>query len=161
MCGKKTVGPIQPVPAYLALLVFLLGLDQVLKYFARTRLDKIYLEKGDENPLFSFMFLCNEGVAFGLNFNKTLIIFLSALIIFSVLCLMWLGNFSAKEKMAWGVVVVGSLSNLLDRITLGCVIDYIKIYYWPVFNIADAMLVVAFIYLVIFGFKKSQVQEVC
>lgn len=35
----------------------------------------------------------------------------------------------------------GAVGNLLDRLRLGCVIDYIDLHVWPVFNLADAAIV--------------------
>ena len=159
MCGEKAVSLAKSIR--LALPVSLLVLDRVLKYFARIKLEKNYLERGESTPLFSFSFLCNEGVAFGFRLNKVLIIFLSILIIFGVLYLMWLRKPDGNERTAWVLIITGALSNLVDRLFWGCVVDYVKIYYWPLFNVADAMLVIAVVYLIFFSFKKSQASEVC
>jgi signal peptidase II len=37
----------------------------------------------------------------------------------------------------WGLITVGALSNLLDRMVLGGVLDYINLNFWPVFNMSD------------------------
>lgn len=38
----------------------------------------------------------------------------------------------------WALIGSGALSNVLDRLTLGGVLDYIDFGFWPVFNISDA-----------------------
>lgn len=37
----------------------------------------------------------------------------------------------------WGLIVIGAVSNFLDRVTLGGVLDYIDVGFWPVFNVSD------------------------
>jgi len=39
-------------------------------------------------------------------------------------------------------VIGGSLSNLLDRVRLGYVTDFLDLRYWPAFNLADSFIVV-------------------
>jgi signal peptidase II len=46
--------------------------------------------------------------------------------------------------------MVGALSNLLDRAILGYVVDYVNIFFWPIFNLADC-LIVAGVLLYLFG----------
>jgi signal peptidase II len=45
------------------------------------------------------------------------------------------------------LVVAGALGNLYDRITLGCVVDFLELPYWPVFNIADSCICVGAAFL--------------
>jgi len=40
-------------------------------------------------------------------------------------------------KFAYGLILGGALSNFLDRILYGYVIDYIDIRIWPIFNFSD------------------------
>ncbi len=41
------------------------------------------------------------------------------------------------EKWALGLVIGGSIGNLIDRIRLGYVVDFFDFQIWPVFNVAD------------------------
>ena len=43
--------------------------------------------------------------------------------------------------LAISMVIVGALSNLIDRFALGFVVDYINIFIWPIFNLADCLIV--------------------
>jgi signal peptidase II len=41
-----------------------------------------------------------------------------------------------------GLVIGGSVSNLLDRVRLGYVTDFLDLKYWPAFNLADSFIVI-------------------
>jgi signal peptidase II len=44
--------------------------------------------------------------------------------------------------VALGLLIGGSASNLIDRIRLGHVTDFLDLTYWPAFNLADSFIVV-------------------
>jgi signal peptidase II len=44
--------------------------------------------------------------------------------------------------VALGLLVGGSLSNLIDRIRLGHVTDFLDLRFWPAFNLADTFIVI-------------------
>ena len=129
-------------------------------------------------------YVCNQNLAFGLNFLSLMPAFVSILIIaligvnfekskfkFEILSLRNLklfrisnfgfGHFSAS------LIVLGALSNLLDRILFGCVIDYIDLKFWPasiamrsiaswpVFNLADVFISIGAIMLIAKLFRKK------
>lgn len=50
-------------------------------------------------------------------------------------------------------IVAGALGNVIDRVTHGYVVDFIHLSHWPVFNIADACIVVGLFAL---GFSRSK-----
>lgn len=52
--------------------------------------------------------------------------------------------------MAYGLVMGGALSNFIDRIRLGYVVDFLDFQIWPVFNIADSCITVGIIVLMIY-----------
>jgi len=47
------------------------------------------------------------------------------------------------------LILAGLLGNLWDRLALGYVVDFIKISWWPIFNLADSSLVAGVIGLMI------------
>jgi signal peptidase II len=93
---------------------------------------------------FSIHHVRNSGIAFGLFSDAT-----SIVIVLTALAVAWMVLFFARSgqrhpvlPVALGFVLGGSSSNLLDRIRLGHVTDFLDIRYWPAFNLADTFIVV-------------------
>ena len=96
----------------------------------------------------------NFGVSFGLFANVIspyLLVIMGLLIVSFIFFLM----LTSKEKLEeWGLLIIisGAISNIIDRIYNGYVIDFIyfhyKDFYWPAFNFAD--IYITFGILVIF-----------
>jgi signal peptidase II len=116
--------------------------DQVTKQLvART------LALGDSVELagpFSIHHVHNSGIAFGLFSSATSIVI--ALTGIAVGCLVLFFARSGRRHpllpVALGLVLGGSVSNLLDRVRLGYVTDFLDLAYWPSFNLADSFIVV-------------------
>jgi signal peptidase II len=53
----------------------------------------------------------------------------------------------ALLPVALGFLIGGSASNLLDRLRLGHVTDFLDVRYWPAFNLADSFIVVGVVIL--------------
>lgn len=62
----------------------------------------------------------------------------------SFLGLLWWRRRQApwQEHAAYAVLLAGALGNLTDRLFRGYVVDFVYLHHWPVFNVADAYLVV-------------------
>jgi lipoprotein signal peptidase len=52
------------------------------------------------------------------------------------------------------LIFSGALSNIIDRLTLGCITDFIDLKFWPVFNLADIFIVFGAIMLISHNFKR-------
>jgi signal peptidase II len=48
---------------------------------------------------------------------------------------------SAIEHAGFALVVGGALGNALDRLVRGAVVDFVHVRFWPVFNVADVLVV--------------------
>lgn len=59
-------------------------------------------------------------------------------------------------KFALGLVLGGTIGNLIDRLRFGYVIDFIDVGFWPTFNIADSSVVVG---VIIFAFSLLSLAE--
>jgi signal peptidase II len=86
----------------------------------------------------------NSGIAFGLFASAT-----AAVIALTGIAVAWMLIFFARSgsrhpvlPVALGLVIGGSLSNLLDRVRLGYVTDFLDLRYWPAFNLADSFIVI-------------------
>lgn len=118
------------------------GADQLTKQVvART------LALGEEVEIagpFSIHHVYNSGIAFGLFSSAT-----SVVIALTALAVLWMLVFFARSgarhpvlPVALGFVLGGSVSNLVDRVRLGHVTDFLDLRYWPAFNLADVFIVV-------------------
>ena len=95
----------------------------------------------------------NAGAAFGLfsdsptPWKTALLIVVSSLLLAVVIAVMW-RNQRLRWEMGVGLALIlgGALSNLIDRIRLGRVVDFLDVYcrnyHWPAFNLADSAIVV-------------------
>jgi signal peptidase II len=86
----------------------------------------------------------NTGIAFGFFSGAT-----SVVTIVTAIAVVWMLVFFARAgarhpvlPAALGLLIGGSTSNLVDRIRLGHVTDFIDFKYWPAFNLADSFIVV-------------------
>jgi signal peptidase II len=102
---------------------------------------------------FSVEYVHNSGIAFGLFASRT-----SAVVILTALAvggmLVFFGRSARRHQLlpvALGLVLGGSLSNLVDRARLGYVTDFLHVRYWPAFNLADSFIVVG-VALLFFSF---------
>jgi len=121
--------------------------DQVTKHVVAS---SIALDDADHvlGPL-SIHHVQNSGIAFGLFASAT-----AAVAVVTGGAVIWMVWFFARSgarhpvlPAALGLLIGGSLSNLVDRIRLGYVTDFIDFKYWPAFNLADSFIVVGVIIL--------------
>jgi len=93
---------------------------------------------------FSIHHVQNSGIAFGLFASRTgLVIGVTAV---AVGLMLWFFARSGRRHpvlpVALGLVIGGSIANLIDRVRLGHVTDFLDLVAWPAFNLADTFIVV-------------------
>lgn len=128
---------------FLACAAAVVALDQATKVVASSR-----LETGESiSVLGDFIRLTlvhNTGAAFGLfPGSRVPFIIVSVLAIGVVLYLFLRDTYrSAWNRTLLGCILGGAIGNLVDRVRLGWVVDFIDVGYgtarWPVFNVADS-----------------------
>lgn len=117
------------------------------------------------NGIIGLTYLENKGAAFGLWNSRFLLICLNILIIFVVIKLLRSKTyeFTKQMKTAYSLILAGGITNLIDRLFRGFVIDYIDInqlFYYPVFNLADICIIVGVVIIMITVLIKTlQKQE--
>lgn len=93
---------------------------------------------------FSIHHVQNSGIAFGLfPDSTTAVILLTAAAVAAML--VFFGKTAQRHPLlpvALGLVIGGSIANLIDRVRLGHVTDFLDFAYWPAFNLADTFIVV-------------------
>ena len=135
----------------LAIAALTLLTDQLTKYLAMTRLAPIGIWAPIPSlaHIFTFTYTTNTGVAFGLFkdlgpiFVGVAVVVIAAIVIYQreVPEGAWL------VRLALGLQLGGAAGNLVDRLRLGHVVDFIHVHFWPVFNVADSAIVVGVVLL--------------
>jgi signal peptidase II len=87
-----------------------------------------------------FRLTSNSGASLGLlRGHNLLFVLVSALVILAVAAIVARGSPGTVAAVALGAVAGGASGNLIDRVRLGSVIDFIEVHLWPTdFNLADA-----------------------
>jgi signal peptidase II len=119
-----------------------LGADQLTKAIVTSELG--LNEEAQVIGPFSIHHVQNSGIAFGFFASAT-----SLVILLTGVAVVWMIYFFARSgsrhtvlPVALGLVIGGSVSNLVDRVRLGHVTDFLDFTYWPAFNLADTFIVV-------------------
>ncbi len=91
----------------------------------------------------SLTWATNTGGAFGVFSADTALLAVVAIVVVAALVVI-APRLGAGRLLAVAVASVmgGALGNLIDRVRIGYVIDYIDVHFWPVFNIADIAITV-------------------
>jgi signal peptidase II len=121
-------------------------LDQATKFLAERLL--VMHQPVPVLPSFNWMLTYNPGAAFSFlagagGWQRWFFLGLGAAV--SLGLIVWLARLRPEERrlaLALALILGGAIGNLIDRIWLGQVIDFIQLYYdrwyWPAFNIADS-----------------------
>jgi len=114
-----------------------------------------------EEGFLRFTHVANEGVVFGLSVPQAFGFIVPVLLIAAVLYLAQRFSLlgSAWGQTSLGLFVGGSLGNLIDRMHLGHVTDFIDFnlwgdFHWPAFNLADAFIVVGVAMLIVVALRS-------
>lgn len=151
---------------YSAILLFiiLIIVDQLSKFIIRH---------------FGGFYICNTGIAFGFQLPWWLIYALEISFITLILLLNYKRQKSNTKQISnnkihkdysrkfevcnlfdtcnlfFVVLIISSaVSNLIDRLIFGCVIDFIDLHFWPIFNLADIFICLGAIMIILKIFKK-------
>jgi len=143
------------------LIVFFILLDQTSKIAI---VKKLY--QNESIPIISNVFhitlVYNSGSAFGFFRNQNwILIYIS---VFAIIFLLFLFVRRPKFKsyfylhtwhFALLLILCGATGNLIDRIRLGYIVDFLDFRIWPVFNFADVMITGGVFFLLFILFKKG------
>lgn len=138
-------------------------LDQWTKYLAVVHLagqEDIILIRG----VFRLQYLENRGAAFGIMQNKLWIFVILTIVYLFAAVWIYFRIPRQKRYLILHIIAVlltaGALGNFIDRMRLGYVVDffYFSLIDFPVFNVADILVVVSFILLavcILFVYKEE------
>ena len=128
--------------------LIILFLDQLSKSIVIRNLNanqSIPIIKG----LLYVTFVRNRGAAFGILKNQLPLFIFTAL--FAVVLIFLVISKKRQRPLilniSLGLILAGAIGNLIDRLFLGYVVDFIDFRIWPVFNIADSAITIGAVLL--------------
>lgn len=151
----------------LALVLIAIVLDQYTKALASELLT--YGQPVYVAPFLDWTLLHNPGAAFSFLSDQggwQRWFFTAVAAIVSVVLVIWIVRLPYSklwELIALALVLGGAVGNLIDRVLLGYVVDFISLHYeehyWPAFNIADSAICLGVAMLVIDMFRSEKTKE--
>ena len=147
--GKKNFKPYIIV----ILVILLIAIDQISKFYIVENIGKEI--KNIIPNVLNFTYVENRGGAFGIGQNSTMMFVLVNIIILGIIIRFMIiqkDRIDRKTQVILSMILAGGISNLIDRIARGFVLDFIDfspIISFPVFNIADILIVIGWVSLAI------------
>jgi len=124
--------------------IFLIIADQAIKgsllYFLQPN-ETIPVIK----DIFHITVVLNTGCAFGLLKNVPSGFFMGlslCVVAFLIYSLNRIKEEGKLLRLGFVFIISGAVSNLIDRVRLGCVVDFLDFRIWPVFNLADTVITI-------------------
>lgn len=116
---------------------------------------------------FDFTYSRNSGGVFGIFQSAGPYFLIASIIALSLILYFYIRLFNKNwvYRYSLALILAGAVGNIVDRIRLGYVIDFIRLhigdhFYWPSFNVADASVVIgAFLLLGYAIFKRKPEKE--
>ncbi len=147
---------------WLSVTAVVIIIDQLTKWLMSSWLS-LY-ETVSIMPFFNLTMAHNTGAAFSFlahadGWQRWFFVGLATII--SVVLIIWLRKVTNKtlEALSISLILGGALGNVIDRVNLGYVIDFLDVYYgnyhWPAFNVADSAIVVGACLLIIDSFRTK------
>lgn len=135
----------------------LLGLDLSLKYLVSNYLTTVNII----DNFFSLTYVLNDGAAFSLFASRTYLLILIALVCLFFIIYELKNNLDDRVlSIGYSLVLAGLLGNFIDRLIDGYIIDYLSFkilgYNYPIFNLADILIVVGIVIVIIKEILKER-----
>ena len=144
---------------YLILIAAMIIADQFSKYIIVKNItlgQKIFMIP----DFFALTYVRNTGAGFSILENATNLLSVISAIAVIVLIYFLLHEKNKLIKACYLMIIAGAIGNLIDRIRLGYVVDFLDFYIlgydYPVFNVADSFITVGCILLILLNLKGSK-----
>jgi len=128
--------------------LILIVLDQITKF--------IFTGKEYLIGSFGINYIENTGAAFGI--FKDLNWFFIAFSVFVIVFIFYYYK-QIKWKFPLILILAGTIGNLIDRIFFSYVRDFVMIWIWPVFNVADICVTVGVLLLVFYLYEEDKIYK--
>lgn len=140
----------------LVIVLAILSLDRLTKLIVTSNLlynQSLPVIKG----IFHITLVHNRGAAFGILKNQVpLFIFTSVFAIILIYLNLKDKSHGKLYTVSLSLILAGALGNLIDRLLLGYVIDFLDFRIWPVFNIADSSITIG---VILMGYSILCIQK--
>jgi len=95
-------------------------------------------------PLLRLTYVQNTGAAFGVLRGQQFLFIVISVVVIGWVSRELLTRPPTEPRIAWayGLILGGAVGNLIDRLRLGYVVDFIDLRVWPVFNVGDSAITV-------------------
>lgn len=141
----------------------IISLDQYTKYLVRQNLDlwtETWAPWDWMLPYVRIVHVPNTGVAFGM-FQGFGDIFSIVAIIVALIIVFYFPRVPVSDwslRLAMSLQLSGALGNLIDRLTIGHVTDFVSVGNFPVWNIADSSITIGVVVLIL-GVLITEIEE--
>lgn len=128
---------------YFLMIIVMIGLDQLIKRFIQMNLD-FNQSIPVLQDIFHITYIHNNGAAFSiLQGQLTLLIVATSIVEVGLLVFIWIYRKKTHWTLLFSLALIagGGIGNLIDRIRLGAVVDYLDFRFFPIFNLADTFVV--------------------
>ena len=132
------------------------AVDQLTKMLVRANLHMH--ESIPTEGVLRFTHTTNTGAIFGIFSDQTLIMTIASFLGVGILLYFYHSHAGSERfvRISLGLLLGGAVGNLVDRVLMGRVTDFIDVGAWPIFNLADSAIVTGIIILVVlFLFEKE------
>ena len=142
------------------ILAFFIFCDLITKFFIKNNF--LINESKQLNSFLDIVYIQNYGVSFGFlsGLVSYWVLVIIGLLVTSLIYYLMIRSYKRLEKLAYFIIIIGALANILDRIINSYVVDFISLhygdFYWPAFNLADIYITIGIIMLIISFFIKSE-----
>jgi signal peptidase II len=113
----------------LFIFIILIIADQLSKYLIRH---------------FGGFYICNKNIAFSIKLPEFIFWVMWLAIIFLLISLLF-NKYKIQNTIYYILILAGAFGNIIDRLYFGCVVDFIDLKIWPVFNLADSFITIGVI----------------
>ena len=152
---------------FIFIILGIIALDQITKLIAIKNL------KGQRpfiiiKDFFQFHYVENRGAAFGILEHQIVFFVITTLLIVGFISFYAIKHgesLNVLSKLSFSLLIGGAVGNLIDRIRLGYVVDFISVrlfrtYDFPVFNIADIAIVISTLtIMLLIAFNKIEIGD--
>ena len=147
--------------------VVVLALDQATKLYVDSHM-RIHESVTVIANFFHFTYVRNKGAAFGIFANSAVRIpfFITVSLAAAIGILWYLRRLKDEQRLvnfSLSLIFAGAVGNLIDRVRLGEVIDFIDVHWyqhhWPAFNVADSAITVGVCLLLLDLWREERAKK--